>query len=262
MQLKDKDVQDDAMSSLQSQVSELATARLLLEAEVEQLKEQLAQKERFASMVAHELRSPLTPIINYAQLIARPNQRRETIERGSQIIVSQSWRLARLVKDLLDVSRLSSGQFALKCQDCNLSKVIKDLVEQAKPVAPFHTLEADLPTEPLLGNWDRDRLQQALGNLVDNAIKYADEKTTITVRAWQEENVARVSVHHIGMGIPKTQTDQLSRPFSRLQAASLQDSTGLGLFIARSIVDAQGGELRLEESPEGQGATFSFNLPL
>ncbi|MGH2509699.1 MAG: histidine kinase dimerization/phospho-acceptor domain-containing protein, partial [Ktedonobacteraceae bacterium] len=163
MQLQNKDVQDGAIDILQSQVSELAAARLLLEEEVEQLKAQLAQKERFAAMIAHELRSPLTPIINYAQLIARPNQRRETIERGSQIIVSQSWRLARLVKDLLDVSRLSSGQFTLKCKSCNLAKVIKDLVEQAKPVAPFHKFEVELPTEPLWGNWDCDRLQQAVG---------------------------------------------------------------------------------------------------
>jgi signal transduction histidine kinase len=262
MQLQDKDVQDGAISNLQSQVSELTAARLLLEEEIEQLKAQLAQKERFAAMIAHELRSPLTPIINYAQLIARPNQRRETIERGSQIIVSQSWRLARLVKDLLDVSRLSSGQFNLKCQNCNLGKVVKDLVEQAKPVAPFHKFEVHLPTEPLLGNWDCDRLQQAVGNLVDNAIKYSDEETTITVRVWQTESVARVSVHNLGTGIPKAQADLLFRPFSRLQAATLQDGTGLGLFIARSIVEAHSGELRLEELPEGQGTTFSFDLPL
>lgn len=262
MQLQDKDVQDSAISNLQSQVSELTAARLLLEEEIEQLRAQLAQKERFAAMIAHELRSPLTPIINYAQLIARPNQRRETIERGSQIIVSQSWRLARLVKDLLDVSRLSSGQFTLKCQNCNLGKVIKDLVEQAKPVAPFHKFEVQLPTEPLLGQWDCDRLQQAVGNLVDNAIKYSDEETTITVRVWQTESVARVSVHNFGIGIPKAQADQLFRPFSRLQAATLQDGTGLGLFIARSIIEAHGGALRLEELPEGQGTTFSFDLPL
>lgn len=262
MQLQDTDVQEETICNLQQQVSELTAAHLLLEEEVAQLKAQLAQKERFAAMIAHELRSPLTPIINYAQLIARPNQRRETIERGSQIIISQSWRLARLAKDLLDVSRLSSGQFTLKCQNCDLSKVIKDLVEQIKPVAPFHIFEVELPAEPLVGNWDSDRLQQAVGNLVDNAIKYSDDGTTITVRIWCEESIARISVHNVGMGIPKAQTDQLFRPFSRLQAATLQDGTGLGLFIARSIAEAHGGTLCLEELPEGQGTTFSFDLPL
>src|ERR1700730_7156272 len=102
MQLKNKDVQEDVIRNLQSQINELTAARLLLEEEVEQLKKELVQKERFAAMIAHELRSPLTPIINYAQIIARPNQRRETIERGSQIIVSQAWRLARLGQELAD----------------------------------------------------------------------------------------------------------------------------------------------------------------
>jgi signal transduction histidine kinase len=262
MQLQDKDVREDAIRDLQGQVSELAAARLLLEEEVVQLKAELVQKERFAAMIAHELRSPLTPIINYAQIIARPGQRRESIERGSQIIVSQAWRLARLAKDLLDVSRLSSGQFTLKCRDCNIAKVIREIVEQVKPVAPFHIFEVMLPDEPLTGNWDCDRLQQAVGNLVENAIKYSDDETTITIKAWQTDGMARVSVHNTGASIPRAQIDQLFQPFSRLQTAVPQDGTGLGLFITRSIVEAHGGILRLEELPEGQGTTFSFDLPL
>src|SRR6266852_8573220 len=142
MQVQHGQSQDEVIDALRRQVEELSAENSLLT-------EQLARKEQFTAMIAHELRSPLTPIINYAQIIARPNQRRETIERGSQIIVSQSWRLARLAKDLLDVSRLSSGQFTLKCQSCNLVKVIKDLVEQVKPVAPFHKFQLDLPGEPL-----------------------------------------------------------------------------------------------------------------
>ena len=262
MQLKDTDVQEDVIRSLQNQVNELMAARLLLEEEVAQLKTELAQKERFAAMIAHELRSPLTPIINYAQIIARPNQRREAIERGSQIIISQSWRLARLAKDLLDVSRLSSGQFTLKCELCDITKIVKEIVEQAKPVAPFHTFEVNLPAEPLLGNWDSDRLQQAVGNLTDNAIKYSDDETTITVKVWQAEGRVYVSVHNVGTSIPKAQIDQLFRPFSRLQTAVPHDGTGLGLFITKTIVEAHGGELHLEELPEGQGTTFVFTLPL
>ena len=262
MQLQDKDVRKNAIADLQDQVNELTAAKLLLEAEVEQLKAELEQKERFAAMIAHELRSPLTPIINYAQIIARPNQRRENIERGSQIIVSQSWRLARLAKDLLDVSRLSSGHFALKCQPCNLVKVVKDLVEQVKPVAPGHTFQLEVSAEALMGVWDRDRLQQAIGNLVDNAIKYSDDETTITVKIWEVESKACVSVHNVGASIPKSQIDQLFRPYSRLKTPVPQDGTGLGLFITRSIVEAHGGVLRLDELPEGQGTTFSFDLPL
>jgi signal transduction histidine kinase len=261
MQLQNKDVREDAIRNLQSQVNELTAARLLLEEEVERLKAELTQKERFAAMIAHELRSPLTPIINYAQIIARPNQKRENIERGSQIIVSQAWRLVRLTKDLLDVSRLSSGQFTLKCALCDLTKVIQEIVEQVRPVAPLHTFELDLPDGLLSGYWDHDRLQQAVGNLVENAIKYSDDETTITIKAWQCADLARVSVHNAGTSIPRSQIDQLFRPFSRLHTALPQDGTGLGLFITRSIIQAHGGELRLEEMPEGQGTTFSFDLP-
>lgn len=262
MQLKDKDVQEDVIRDLQNQINELTAARLLLEEEVAQLKAERAQKERFAAMIAHELRSPLTPIINYAQIIARPNQRRESVERGSQIIVSQAWRLARLTKDLLDVSRLSSGQFTLKRGTCNLSKVVTDIIEQIKPVALFHKFAVELPVEPLQGNWDSDRLQQAVGNLLDNALKYSDDETTITVKVWVEDNMARVSVHNVGASIPKAQIDQLFRPFSRLQTAVPQDGTGLGLFITKSIIEAHEGKLYLEEASEGQGTTFVLALPL
>lgn len=266
MQLQDKDVdvRENAIRELQNQVSELTAARLLLEEENERLKAELAQKERFAAMIAHELRGPLTPIINYAHIIARPHQRRETIERGSQIIVSQAWRMERLTKDLLDVSRLSTGHFTLKCRPCDLVKIVSDLLEQCRPVAPSHMFHLDLSAvgEELVGNWDRDRLQQAVGNLVDNAIKYSDDGTTITLKIWRTARQACVSVHNIGMGIPKAQVDQLFRPFSRLQTPALQDGTGLGLFITRSIIEAHGGELRLDELPEGQGTAFSFDLPL
>ena len=262
MQLQDKDVRADVILDLQSQVSGLTEDRLRLEDEVAQLKAELAQKERFAAMIAHELRSPLTPIINYAQLIARPNQKRESIERGSQIIVSQAWRLARLARDLLDVSRLSAGQFTLKCAVCDLAELVKETIEQVRPVAPVHRFEIELCAEELAGNWDRDRLQQAVSNLVENAIKYSDEGTTIIMRIARMESMVRVSVHNAGTSIPKAQIDQLFRPFSRLQTAIPQDGTGLGLFITRSIVEAHGGTLRLEELPEGQGTTFSFDLPL
>ena len=262
MQLKNKEVQKESVRDLQCRVRELDATRLVLEEQVALLKNQLVQKERFAAMIAHDLRSPLTPIINYAQIIARPNQGRENIKRGSQIIVGQAWRLARLAKDLLDLSRLSSGQFTLKCRECNLSQVIRSLVEQVRPVAPFHTFAVELPADPLLGQWDCDRLQQALGNLMDNAIKYSADETVITLKAWKSEGMVQVSLHNTGPGIPHAQVDQLFRPFSRLQTPDLQDGTGLGLFISRSIIEAHGGVLRLEELPTDQGTTFSFDLPL
>lgn len=247
---------DEDIEALKHQVDELTRANLLL-------KDQLARQEQFVAMIAHELRSPLTPIINYAQIVARPNQRREAIERGTNIIISQAWRLTRLVSDLLDSSRLTSGQFSLSCAPCDAVVMVKEVVEQLRPVAPYHHFAVELPDTPMVGNWDCGRVQQALGNLLDNAIKYSDEETAITVRAWQTPGKAHISVHNQGTSISLADLDQLFRPYSRLEGSRLQKGSGLGLYIAKSIVKAHGGEIHLEQSKEeNQGTTFAFDLPL
>jgi signal transduction histidine kinase len=248
--------QDELISTLQQQIDKLTENNL-------ELKEQLARKEQFTAMIAHELRSPLTPIINYARIVARPTQRRETIERGTNIIISQAWRLSRLVSDLLDSSRLTSGQFTLACSPCDVIKLVKETVEQLRPIAPYHKFIIDVPDSPIIGNWDCGRLQQALGNLIDNAIKYSPEETTITIRAWHNPGKISISVHNEGQSISFAEVDQLFRPYSRLTTSTRQKGSGLGLYIAKSIIDAHGGNLQLEQpTDEQQGTTFTFDLPL
>jgi signal transduction histidine kinase len=246
---------DEIISTLKQQIAELTENNL-------HLQEQLTRKEQFAAMISHELRSPLTPIINYAHIVARPNQRRETIERGTNIIISQAWRLSRLVSDLLDSSRLASGQFTLTCSPCDVVKLVKETVEQLRPIAPYHKFVIDVPDSPVIGNWDYGRLQQALANLIDNAIKYSIEDSTITIRAWHISDKVCISVHSEGQSMP-FDIDQLFRPYSHLASGTRQKGYGLGLYIARSIVDAHGGNLQLEPpSQEQQGTTFTFDLPL
>jgi signal transduction histidine kinase len=256
MQLEHEQSQDEVISALQQQIDELTENNL-------ELKEQLARKEQFTAMIAHELRSPLTPIINYAHIIARPNQRRETIERGANIISSQAWRLSRLTSDLLDSSRLSSGKFTLACSPCDVVKLVKETVEQLRPIAPYHKFVVDVPDSPIIGNWDYGRLQQALGNLIDNAIKYSPEETTITIRASCIPGKVSISVHNQGQSIPFAEVDQLFLPYSRLATSSRQRGSGLGLYITKSIIEAHGGKLQLEQpAEEQQGSTFTFDLPL
>ena len=248
--------QDEVISALQQQIDELTKNNL-------ELKEQLARKEQFNAMIAHELRSPLTPIINYAHIVARPNQRRESIERGTNIIISQAWRLSRLVSDLLDSSRLSSGQFTLACNPCDVVKLVQETVEQLRPIAPYHKFVIDVPDSPIIGNWDYDRLQQALGNLIDNAIKFSPEETTITNRAYRIPGKVSISIHNEGQSISLKEVDQLCLPYSRLETSSRQKGSGLGLYIAKSIINAHGGNLQLEQATEEQqGTTFIFDLPL
>ena len=256
MQVQHEKSQDEVIQALQRQVDELTAANLLLQ-------EQLARKEQFIAVIAHELRGPLSPIINYAQMVARPTQRTETIQRGTRIIISQARRLVRLVNDLLDSSRLSSGQFTLVRETCDVAELAKEVVEQLRPVAPRHTLVIEVPDAPVTGNWDGGRLQQALGNLLDNAIKYSDEGTTVTVCIEATQDGAHISVHDQGTTIYSADIGQLFRPYVRLQPTSARQGSGLGLYITRCIVEAHGGILRLEpHTGEGQGTTFSFDLPL
>ncbi len=257
MQVQDEQSQDEIIQALQRQVDELTTANMLL-------REQLARKEQFAAMIAHELRGPLTPIISYAQMIARPSQRSETIKRGTSVIISQARRLARLTSDLLDSAYVSSGQFTLMRELCDVVALAREVVEQLRPLAPYHTFVTDAPDVPVTGNWDVGRLQQALGNLLDNAIKYSADGTTISVRIRQSIDAVRISVHNQGTSIPSADIAQLFRPYGRLQATSTLQGSGLGLYITKCIVEAHGGVLRLEPHTEGseQGTTFTFDLPI
>jgi signal transduction histidine kinase len=257
-------------------VNELKAANLAL-------KEQLERREQFNAMVAHELRGPLTPIINYAQMLARPNQKPEAIQHRTSIIISQAHRLERIISDLHDASRLSSGQFTLKRNSCDIAEIAREVVEQLRPLAPYHTFVIETPKTPVSGNWDGGRLQQTLGNLLDNAVKYSDESTIITVRISiqkrereqkqgqadeqeQEqapENVAHISIHNQGVSIPPAEASQLFRPYGRLQTSVNRQGSGLGLYITKCIIDAHGGTLQLDPpTPESHGTTFSFDLPM
>ena len=278
MQLQSEQSHEQIIRDLQCQVDELKAENRLLQ-------EQLTQKEQFTAMIAHDLRGPLSPIINYAQMLARNSitskdgsmperqqleKKNAVIQRSMRIIISQAKRMSRLVNDLLDASLLSSGSFKLLREHCDIIQLVDDMVEQLRPVAPYHTLAVSAPAAPLIGNWDSGRLQQALGNLLDNAIKYSDEHTTITVEVTVINDKALVSVHNQGTSIPSAEIGQLFRPFTRLTAASMgsRQGSGLGLYITKSIIDAHGGTLRLEPHEEEdlediqQGTTFTFELPL
>jgi signal transduction histidine kinase len=274
MRIQREQSQDETIQALQRQVDELTAANL-------RLQEELSQKEQFTAMIAHELRGPLSPIINYAQRLARhrctsegaesaqPSRGEESITRYTNVIISQALRLTRLVNDLHDASHLTSGQFTLLREPCDIVALAREIIEQLRPVAPYHTFVMELPDAPIIGNWDSMRLQQAIGNLLDNAIKYSDEHTTITIQVCATENSAHVSVHNQGTGIPSADMGLLFRPYMRIQATSgTRQGSGLGLYITKSIIEEHGGTLRLEPHTEEsanagpQGTTFSFDLPL
>ena len=243
------------------------------------LKEQLVRKEQFMAMIAHDLLSPLTSIISYAKIIVRllggtPNP---SMRRSADIIISQSQRIVRLINDLRDSSQLESNKFSLKLASCDVVELVRETADQLRPIAPHHRIVLDIPATPVSGMYDRERLQQVLGNLLDNAIKYSDTETIITIRVWTTPKTVNVSVHNQGAAIPVSERSMLFLPFVRLSGVGQRKGSGLGLYISHSIIQAHRGTLRLiplaeqdrdellkvEGTKEEQkGVTFCFTLPL
>lgn len=266
MQVQQVQTQDENTQAMQRQIAELTAENLLL-------REQLANKEQFTAMIAHDLLGPLTPIINYTKMMMRQREKKSdaSLRRSANIVISQAQRMTRLVEDLLDLSRLTAGNFTLIRARCDIVALAVQMVEQLRPVAPHHTLMVEVPEEKIFSNCDSERLQQALGNLLDNAIKYSDEDTVITTRVWTTAETIHVSVHNIGRDIPVNEFDQIFQPFVRLQAANTRKGSGLGLYITKSIITAHGGKLQLEPyttsvdangESKSNGTIFSFTLPL
>ena len=223
-------------------------------------------RQEFVSVISHELRSPLTPIRGFAQLVARDLEREGG--HATQIgllrsLSAQVDRLTRVVDDLLDVSSLRSGRLEIERSETDLVALSALVVQGRQPGAPAHRLvvETDLPR--LLGRWDAVRLTQVLDNLVENAIKYSPEGGKVTVTLRREAGGAVLTVDDEGPGIPAADRPKVFAAFYRTEDATARRAAGLGLglYICRELAVAHGGEIALEEAPGG-GARFTVRLPL
>ncbi|GAC1327054.1 MAG: hypothetical protein NVS2B16_01910 [Chloroflexota bacterium] len=224
--------------------------------------EALRVKDQFLSIVSHELRTPLTTIKGYAQMLRRKLVNDDEGMRFADTIDAQVGRLSRLVDDLLDVTRFARGQFELKQERMALDPVLEDVVTRFQLVAPKHNLELHLNGDRPTGNWDHDRLEQVMNNLVGNAIKYSPEGGVITVSAHPAGDNVVIAVRDHGLGIPEADQEHLFERFFRGSAEG-QDikGMGLGLYVTKRIVEAHGGSISLQSTP-GQGSEFRFTLPL
>ena len=226
---------------------------------VEQLKQQ------FVSSVSHELRTPLTSIRGVLEMLSDgdagdlPETAQEligTAQRGSE-------RLSRLVNDIIDVEKLASGDFSVVPRPTDVPALVHDAIASLEGLAAG--TDVRLRVGELTGRalCDPDRVEQALVNLIGNAVKFSPEGGVVLVSAVAEETQVVVSVRDQGRGIPE---DQLATVFERFHQVRTTDATekggtGLGLTITRSIVERHGGHIWVA-SPEGKGTTFSFTLPL
>jgi signal transduction histidine kinase len=215
-------------------------------------------QQDFVAMISHELQTPLTSLKGYAQIM----QRRGTYNaKAVDTILQQVRRLERLVGDLLALTRLESGRLELRRAPLDLVALVRGIVEQAGLLADRHSVRVELPNEPLMGNWDRDRLTQILDNLITNAVKYSPSGGEVVVSVQALDDAAHVTVRDQGMGIPADVLPYLFQRFYRgPHASSNVQGLGLGLYITRALVDAHGGQISAQ-STVGEGTVVTFTLP-
>ena len=237
---------------------------LLLARQNEQLREVDRLKDDFVAMVSHELRTPLTSILGYLELLRDDaGEPMEDREEYLHVIGRNAHRLLSLVGDLLFVARVDAGGLQLEIDEVAVSTLARESVEAQRPRADAGDVTLRLSeSDPGPVQGDRARLGQLLDNLVSNAIKFTPPGGWVELRVLSENGRVVIEVADTGMGIPADEQARLFEPFFRASTATAGaiQGTGLGLTIARAIVDAHGGSIGVE-SEEGAGTTFRVELP-
>ncbi len=217
-------------------------------------------------MLAHELRNPLGALSNAVQVLRGTSPGHPSWERAMQVLDRQVRHQAQLLNDLLQVSRLRRGQIEIHPQRLDLGRLIRDTVEDHRQVFEMSglSLSLDLPAQPLWTDGDPAQLAVALSNLLGNALKFTEPGGGVEVTAREEDDRVTVAVADSGIGVAADMLPLVWDAFSQADN-SLERSRGglgLGLSLARGIVELHGGEVRAESAGLGQGSRFSFTLPL
>lgn len=212
--------------------------------------------------LAHDLRSPLTSVKGFSSTLLR-NWARLSDQQKQNMLATIEWdadRMNRLLTDLLDLSRLEAGRLELHCEEVDLSELASRLVERIQKDAAKHTLAIEFPTPfpPVMA--DRVKVEQVLANLVYNAVKHGDPGPVVVAGAVEDSQVV-VRVTDSGPGIEAAHIPYLFTKFYRKGTGDRSSGTGLGLYIAKGIIEAHGGTIRVEKSSPS-GSVFAFTLPL
>jgi PAS domain S-box-containing protein len=231
----------------------------------EALREADRRKDEFLATLAHELRNPLVPIRNAAEILKLYNALDPTLQRVRDLLDRQVQHLVRLIDDLLDVSRISRGKLQLRKERVELRVVLDSALEVARPLieAAGHELELSLPARPVHLDADPVRLAQVFCNLLDNACKFTARGGRIRVSAEQSEAEVVVSVADSGRGIAPEQLEHVFDMFAQLPAAPerVRSGLGIGLALTRGLVEMHGGLIAAHSEGLGRGSTFEVRLP-
>jgi len=224
-------------------------------------------KDEFVSMASHQLRTPLTSVKGYISMVLEGDAGK--ISDKQEHLLSEAFisseRMVRLISDFLNVSRLQTGKFIIDKRPLNLAKVVEQELDSLSTNASSRGLKFSYkpPANFPILNIDEDKIRQVIMNFSDNAIYYSGESTEIKVNLSVDGDNCKFTVKDTGIGVPHSEQAQLFSKFYRASNARKQrpDGTGVGLFLAKKVINAHGGDV-IFESTEGKGSTFGFSLPI
>jgi signal transduction histidine kinase len=226
----------------------------------------IAARDEFLSVAAHELKTPVTSLRGYAQLLLRQLNRGNEIppdrlRSGLASIDRQTWRLSALISQLLDTSRIHSGELAVRTSSTDIVELVADLVEHARTLSDAHEITVDVQ-QPLVAEIDSLRIEQVLTNLIENAIKFSPAGGLIAIEAGVSEGGwLRIAVQDSGPGVPESERERIFERFYQIDTVGNASGMGLGLYISRQIVTLHGGTIAVE-APETGGTRFVIHLPV
>jgi signal transduction histidine kinase/ActR/RegA family two-component response regulator len=224
------------------------------------------RKDEFLAMLAHELRNPLAPMVNALNLVTSPKADPTITQRAHAIIQRQLAHMVRLVDDLLDVSRITRGKLVIRKQPVELASVVQSAVDTVRPLleAREHELTVALPQQPVYLQADPVRLSQVFSNLLNNSAKYTEKRGHVHVTATVVGSAVRVVVADDGIGISAETLPCIFQMFAQgdHSAERIQAGLGVGLALARQLIELHGGTIEAQSPGLGSGSTFIVTLPV
>jgi PAS domain S-box-containing protein len=220
-------------------------------------------RSELVTIIAHDLRGPVGVIESLVQLLRTEwdtwtdGEKLEALQR----VAGRTETLAGLVDDVFDLARIDAGQLLTDAVPIDLERIVHQVVADVRATDPDRAVSLDVDPAATRALGDERRVWQVLSNLVSNALKFSPPDTVVEVAVWREDGQVVVAVTDHGLGIPETQQALVFERFTRLPEAKGTPGSGIGLFIARSLVEAQGGRISVESAP-GLGSTFRFTLPV
>lgn len=237
-----------------------------LEAANKKLKVLDNMKSEFLSLASHQIRSPLTAIKGYSSMLAEGDFGKlpQKASNAASIIMESCQNLIDIVEDFLNISRIEQGRMVYENSIFDIRGLVEEIINEIKPNIDKAGLDLkiQLGDEKILVNVDRGKIKQSISNIIDNATKYTP-KGGIKISVSKSEGMAKVSVKDSGIGINPSEIDKLFIKFSRTKDASKTNvsGTGLGLYIAKKMIEASGGSIKVISSGKEEGATFTVELP-